>query len=52
LCIDTLAHLKINQYSTELFVSYSAKNPIAQKIVTVGDKRSSLLVKKSFIGFG
>jgi len=30
LCINTLACLKINQYSTWLFVSYSRKNPTAQ----------------------
>ncbi len=31
LCRNTFAHLKINQYSTGLFVSYSRKNPNAQK---------------------
>jgi hypothetical protein len=30
LCINTFACLKINQYSTGLFVSYSQKNPIVQ----------------------
>ncbi len=30
-CINTPACLIINQYSTGLFVSYSQKNPIAQK---------------------
>jgi len=32
-CINTFACLKINQYSTGLFVSYSRKNPIVRKIV-------------------
>jgi hypothetical protein len=31
LCINTFACLKINQYSSGLFVSYLRKNPIAQK---------------------
>jgi hypothetical protein len=30
LCINTFACLKVNQYSTRLFISYSVKNPIAQ----------------------
>ncbi len=32
LCINTFVCLKINQYSTGLFVSYSRKNPIAQTL--------------------
>jgi hypothetical protein len=31
LYINTIPCLKINQYSTGLFVSYSAKSPIARK---------------------
>jgi len=30
LCINTVSCVLINQYSTEVFVSYSVKNPIAQ----------------------
>ncbi len=36
LCLNTFACLKINQYSTGLFVSYSGKNPIAQNNKTDG----------------
>jgi hypothetical protein len=33
LCIYTFACLKLNQYWSKLFVSYSVKNPIAQKFI-------------------
>ncbi len=33
LCINTFTCLKINKYSTGLFVSYSLKNPIAWKFI-------------------
>jgi hypothetical protein len=62
MCINTFRYPKINQYSTGLFVSYSRKNPTAQKIVyyslnaftyvnKTNDRKSFFFFQKKFSKF-
>ncbi len=45
LCINTFTCLKINQYSSGLFVSYSLKNPIVRKFVVPNVKMAQRKIR-------